>query len=90
MTDNDTTLYGYTINNTTGELTALAGSPFTADVSTRGIAADPSGAYLYLSNAEQLLGYSINATTGAITQLSSSPYTAGSDPLGVCVAGTIQ
>jgi 6-phosphogluconolactonase (cycloisomerase 2 family) len=90
MTNNDSTIYGYSIDDSTGELTALAGSPFTADAATRGIAADPSGAYLYLSNAEQILGYSINATTGAITQLSTSPYTAGSDPLGVCVAGTIQ
>jgi 6-phosphogluconolactonase len=90
VTNNDATINGYAINNTTGELTALAGSPFTASVSTRGIAADPSGAFLYVSNAEQILGYSINATTGAITQLSSSPYTAGSTPMGVYVAGTIK
>jgi 6-phosphogluconolactonase (cycloisomerase 2 family) len=90
MTNNDATISGYAINNTTGELTDLKGSPFAASVSTRGIAADPSGKYLYLSNSEQLLGYSIAASTGAITQLSSSPYSSGSDPIGVCVAGTIK
>jgi 6-phosphogluconolactonase len=90
MTNNDATIDGYSINSATGRLTALKGSPFAASVATRGIAADPSGKYLYLSNGEQLLGYSINATTGAITELSTSPYTAGVDSLSVFIAGTIQ
>jgi 6-phosphogluconolactonase len=90
MTNNDATIDGYGIDNTTGAPTAIKGSPFAATVSTRGIAADPSGAFLYLSNGVQLLGYSINPTTGALTELSTSPYTAGTDPLSVCVAGTIK
>lgn len=90
MTNNDAMIDGYSVNNTTGELTALKGSPFAATVSTRGISADPSGDYFYLSNGEQLLGYSINATAGAITELSTSPYSAGIDPLSVFVAGTIR
>lgn len=90
MTNNDATISGYSIENSTGGLTALKGSPFNASVATRGIVADPSGKYLYLSNAEQILGYKITAATGAITELSTSPYTAGSDPLSLCVMGTIE
>jgi 6-phosphogluconolactonase (cycloisomerase 2 family) len=90
MTNNDSTISGYAIDNTTGELSVLKGSPFAASVSTRGIAADPSGKYLYLSNGEQLLGYAISATSGALSQLTTSPYSAGGDPMGLFVAGTIK
>jgi 6-phosphogluconolactonase len=90
MSNNDDTITGYSINNTTGELTELKGSPFAASGGTLGLQADPSGKFLYLSNGEQLLGYSINATTGALTQLSTSPYDAGTFPLSVSVAGAIK
>jgi 6-phosphogluconolactonase (cycloisomerase 2 family) len=90
MTNNDATIDGYAINSSTGELSALTESPFAASVSTRGLSADPSGSFLYLSNGDQLLGYSIDGATGVLTQLSSSPYSAGIDPLSVFVAGTIH
>jgi 6-phosphogluconolactonase len=90
MTTNDATLNGYSIDNTTGELTELKGSPFSASGGTRGLAADPSGKFLYLANGQQLLGYSINAVTGALTQLSTSPYSAGIFPLSLSLAGTIK
>lgn len=90
MSNNDATIDGYAIKNSTGGLTALSGSPFPATVATRGMSADPSGKYLYLSNAEQILGYSIDKATGAITQLSTSPFSAGIDPLSVSVMGSIK
>ncbi|MGA7293350.1 MAG: beta-propeller fold lactonase family protein [Terriglobales bacterium] len=90
MTNNDTTISGYSIDPTTGGLTKLAGSPFAASVSTRGIVTDPSGKFLYLSNGSQILGYSINADTGAITPLATSPYSGGGDPLDLTVIGTVQ
>jgi 6-phosphogluconolactonase (cycloisomerase 2 family) len=90
MTTNDDTLNGYSIDNTTGDLTELKGSPFSASGGTRGLAVDPSGKFLYLANGQQLLGYSINAVTGALTQLSTSPYTAGIFPLSLSLAGTIK
>ncbi len=90
MTNNDSTIDGYAIANATGELTALKGSPFSGNAPTRGIAADPSGQYLYIANSGQLLGYGINPSTGVLTVLSTSPYTAGNAPIGLTVAGTIK
>jgi 6-phosphogluconolactonase (cycloisomerase 2 family) len=90
MTNNDATINGYGINKTTGQLSNLAGSPFSASVATRGLAADPSGKFLYLSNGVQLLGYSIIASNGKLTALSTSPYSGGSNPMGVAVSGTIK
>jgi 6-phosphogluconolactonase (cycloisomerase 2 family) len=90
MTNNDSTIYGYAINNATGHLTKITGSPFTATAPTRGITADPSGKFLYIANSLQLLGYSINAKNGALTVLSSSPYTAGNGPMDLSVTGTIK
>jgi 6-phosphogluconolactonase (cycloisomerase 2 family) len=90
MTNNDGTIYAYAINNATGLLTKISGSPFTATAPTRGINVDPSGKFLYIANAIELLGYSINASNGALTVLSSSPFTAGSTPMDLSVTGTIK
>jgi 6-phosphogluconolactonase len=91
MTNNDSTINAYAINNTTGELSNVKGSPFTGSGgATRGIAADPSGKFLYVANSSDLLGYSINASSGSLTELSGSPFSAGSGPINVCVGGTIK
>jgi 6-phosphogluconolactonase (cycloisomerase 2 family) len=90
MTNNDSTIYAYAINNSTGALTNIKGSPFSGLAATRGVAADPSGKFLYIANSSQLLGYSIKATTGALTVLGSSPYSAGSNPISLTIGGTIH
>jgi 6-phosphogluconolactonase (cycloisomerase 2 family) len=90
MTNNDSTINGYSINKATGQLSNIAGSPFAGLAATRGIRTDPSGKFLYIANSSQLLGYSINATNGKLTVLSTSPYSGGLDPLDVTVSGTIK
>jgi DNA-binding beta-propeller fold protein YncE len=56
MTNNDNTIYGYSINNATGELTKIAGSPFTiTSGASRGIAVDPSGKFLYIASSAKVL-----------------------------------
>lgn len=89
MTNNDATVDGYAIDNTTGGLTKLTGSPFSASGPSRGVAVDPSGKFLYFADST-LEGDSINASTGALKVLSGSPYGAGSGPMDVCLAGTIK
>jgi 6-phosphogluconolactonase (cycloisomerase 2 family) len=67
-------LYGYSIDATTGELTALDGSPFAIDAGVYGLLSfHPSGNSLYASNLNDvnILQYSINRTTGAPTKASS-------------------
>ncbi len=90
MTNNDSTVDGYAIDNTTGGLTKLTGSPFSASGPSRGVAVDPSGKFLYFADSSLLEGDSINASTGALKVLAGSPYSAGSGPIDVCVAGTIK
>jgi 6-phosphogluconolactonase (cycloisomerase 2 family) len=63
-------LYGFAIDATTGELSALAGSPFSA--SAFSVAIDPSGKYLVAWNGgARSSTYGINGTTGALTQSGS-------------------
>jgi 6-phosphogluconolactonase len=90
MTNNDSTIYAYVIANATGELSNVKGSPFSGIAPTRGIAADPSGKYLYVADSSQLLGYGINPSNGVLTVLKSSPYSAGFGPIDLTVGGTIK
>lgn len=74
---------GYTINQSTGQLTAIAGSPFGGSSVTDpwAIVITPTNSYLYelqAQNAGKLFGYSIDQTSGALTPLSGSPFSTGS------------
>ena len=92
-TGNDANVFGYTIDNTTGALTAMAHSPFTCPgCATQGLRADPSGKFLYVADRFHITGYAIDASTGALTELSTSPYSTGtgSDPFDVTVIGKIK
>lgn len=93
VTGNDDQVFGYTIDNTTGALTAIAHSPFMCpSCATQGLRPDPSGKFLYVADRFHITGYNINASTGALTELSTSPYStgSGSDPFDVTVTGTIK
>jgi DNA-binding beta-propeller fold protein YncE len=63
---------GYTINATTGVLTAIAGSPFPAGTVPFSVAVDPTGKFAYVANGNNVSGYTINATTGALTAIAGS------------------
>jgi 6-phosphogluconolactonase len=58
-----------------GGLTAVPGSPFASGDFTQGLAFDPSGDFVYVSQGSNVLGYSIGAG-GALVPLASSPYAA--------------
>ena len=86
-------IFGYAINQTSGQLTAIAGSPFGGSQVTDSwtIVITPTNSYLYQlqsQNSGNLYGYSINQTSGALTPLSASPFSSGG--CGTAVApGTI-
>lgn len=44
----------FTVNEQTGALTPVAGSPFLADVGPNGVVVDPSGQFVYVSNGATL------------------------------------
>src|SRR5438128_1751116 len=70
---------GYTINATTGALTAIPGSPFPTASHPQSVAGHPTGKFAYVANvtdtaAGEVSGYTINATTGALTAIPGSPF----------------
>jgi 6-phosphogluconolactonase len=76
-TNNGTSLYSATVNPLTGALTQSGSTITAAGTQFAWMAVDPSGRYLYVTDAlnAYLYAYSINQTTGALTSLSGSPYT---------------
>src|SRR4029077_4976990 len=62
----------FSINQSTGALTTVTGSPFAAGSSTFAAIADPSSKFLYVENNSgsevPLFIFSIDPSTGALTQ----------------------
>lgn len=78
-----TGVYGFSISATTGELTALTGSPWATGPAGSATAAepqfltiDPSGKFGYSADegTGTVTGFAINNTTGALAQVPNSPY----------------
>ena len=91
---NEGTLSTYSINPSTGGLTASAGSPLSfptgwpfAGISQ--IATDPSGQFLYLLDYSGVYAYAINRNTGALTAVAGSPFDAGSTPTSLAFSLTV-
>ena len=65
---NSASVSAFAVNETSGTLTPLAGSPVATVSSPQALAIDPSGRYLYVaSNSGPLAGYAIDSATGALT-----------------------
>jgi 6-phosphogluconolactonase (cycloisomerase 2 family) len=83
------TLYGFTVNPTTGALTPIAAvTAYTTNLNVpQSIAFDHTGSYLYVTNygngttAGNVSAYSIDPTTGNLTPLSTPTYAAGIGPV---------
>jgi 6-phosphogluconolactonase len=76
----------YSINASTGALTAVAAAAVPADWQPTGATADPAGKFLYVADqgadttSPRLSVYSINATSGTLTQVPSSPFELSNPP----------
>jgi len=77
----DDTISVYSIDSTTGALTA-AGTPVATGNSPYAIVASPDGQHVYVVNeaSNNISAYAVNATSGALTQIAGSPFPAGTDP----------
>ncbi len=72
----DKTISEYTINDSTGALTAVSGSPISDTNGPQTVVSTPSGAFVYTANSNHSVSeYSVNATTGALKLVSGSPIT---------------
>lgn len=69
----------FTINSSTGALTAVPGSPFISGTSPAAVSVDPTGKFLYTADGgpgngpnefNSISEYSIDGTTGALTPIS--------------------
>jgi len=80
---------GYSVNASTGALTAIAGKPFATGLGPlQDVAVTPSGRFLYVTNygSGDISGYSVDASTGKLTPVPGSPFAAGSSvDLGVAI-----
>jgi 6-phosphogluconolactonase (cycloisomerase 2 family) len=83
------TIYGFTIDQTTGALTPIAAvTAFTTNLNVpQSIVIDHTGSYLYVTNfgtgttPGTISAYSIDQTTGNLTPLSTATYATGNGPV---------
>jgi 6-phosphogluconolactonase len=78
----------YRIDQDTGALTEIGGSPFTLQIAPGGVAMTPDGERLYVANGESgtISAFTRNADSGALTPISGSPFPAGNgEPTGLAI-----
>jgi 6-phosphogluconolactonase len=73
-----TGVWGFTLNSTTGVLSAMAGSPFSDGSVLRESAMAPSGKFLYAFSNNTTLNtmsvFTINSSNGSLTPIAGSPF----------------
>ncbi len=78
-------IYAYYIDEATGSLTAVAGSPFAGGTQPTNIDLAPNGKFLYVTDfgGNAVLGFSIDPISGALSSISGSPYALASPPASI-------
>lgn len=69
-------IYAYSIDATSGVITQIPGSPFTAGITPFSVAAEASGRFLFVANgsSNSVSAYSIDPDTGVLTEVAGSPF----------------
>ena len=79
----------FSIDSTTGALSAVPGSPFSTMISPYlgQEIIDPSGKFLYVSSLieNEVAAFSIDATSGTLTAVPGSPFSVGPHPTSVAI-----
>jgi 6-phosphogluconolactonase len=85
-------LSGYSVDTSTGELTPLNGFPMTLGLNPTAVTRDPQNRFLIVADiaADLLHVFAIDSTSGALTEVSPSPYKTIREPVAVTTdpAGT--
>ena len=86
VADGNNGVYAYSINSSTGQLTAVGGAT-AAGTTPSNVAIAPNGAFVFVSNAgsNNVSAYTVNTGTGALTAVSGSPFAAGTGPSALSV-----
>jgi 6-phosphogluconolactonase (cycloisomerase 2 family) len=65
----------FSIDYSTGALTAVPGSPFSTAPFPAPVATDPSGQFVYVgTDSDGIMAFSMNQTTGSLTPIDGGPY----------------
>src|ERR1035441_112170 len=80
---NSNSVSAFTINQSSGIITPVTGSPFPSGRNPQSVVIEHQGKFLYVPNGNDasVSAYAINSTTGALTQIAGSPFAAGSVPV---------
>lgn len=83
------TVSGYAIG-ANGQLTPVPGSPFASAAGPGGVATDPQGRFVYVTDAvaNKISAYTITAKTGALVPVPGSPFASVAVPTGIAVDPT--
>ena len=86
----DNTVSAYTVDATTGALTALPGFPVGAGTSPLAIVGTDHRRYVFVGNegSNDISGFAVNFVSGALTPVPGSPFAAGTDPQGMALYGS--
>ena len=77
----------FTINASSGALTAVAGSPFAAGAGPCSFSVDPAGKFVFVANnsSGNVSAYAINTSSGVLTAVAGSPFSTGTNPESVTI-----
>jgi DNA-binding beta-propeller fold protein YncE len=80
-------LSGYSVNTSTGALTALNGFPVSIGANPTVAAVDPQNRFLFVGDIAlgQIHVYAINSSTGALSEVSGSPYATVNEPVAIAL-----
>jgi 6-phosphogluconolactonase len=80
------TVSAYTVNTTSGALTAVTGSPFSAATGPNSIVSDSGGKFVYVANQSGgVSAYTVNRSTGVLAPITGSPFATGSAPTAIAI-----
>jgi 6-phosphogluconolactonase (cycloisomerase 2 family) len=80
-------LSGYSVDTSTGALTALSGFPLTFGANPEVVAVDPQNRFLFVGDIalDELHVFTINSSTGALSEIGTSPYATVREPVAIAV-----
>jgi 6-phosphogluconolactonase (cycloisomerase 2 family) len=86
------TVSAYTIDAASGNLTSIAGSPFAAGQAPAAVSADPTGAFLYVTNSGSgnVSVYAIDSTSGVLSPIPAPTYPTGANPVSIAISPRIH
>ena len=80
-------LSGYSVDNSTGALTALSGFPLPVDTNPIVVAVDPQNRFLFAGDTFHgvLHVFNINSSTGVLSEIGASPYATVDEPEAIAI-----